>query len=598
MSIQFNQIPASIRKPGTYLEFNTALAVRTLPTNAQRVCLIVPLTSTDPGKADALTPVAVSDAAQAGVLFGAVAQAMVAAAITATVLTGTLDELEHDVGREGHTVRINGRDLAGTLVDCSTPFVSLREASLQQIVDQVVKPLGIATVRLQTDQAATRRRIQVQPGQTAWEALQQVAEANGLWPWMEPDGTLVVGGPDYAAAPVGELRLRADGQANNVQRLAVRRSIAQRFSEVRVLGQHGMFDNRYDAPTTRTAIESKVTDDALARRGIFRPRVVVDSGCDSANLARDRATKLLADSQLAGFEIRARVPGWRATGGAVWTPGQRVQVVSEPHGLDGTYFLMSRTLRLTRRDGAITDLSLREDKRWIVSERVRKQRKGAAAPRIYRVRPAGRDRSQPGHASGQRGAGGRRHPRGMGAPRRCHRGGHAMSFGMLLRGLLPPVSYDPNAPMLGAVLDAEGAELQAARDSAQRVANAMHPDTAGDDIVGWESMLALQPVPSATQPQRAAAVKVKLGELGGLSIPYFTRLAAAAGYTVTITEPRVFRAGVSRCGDRLYPEDIVFLWQVRIDQRPAGANAAMDAALQFTFDDLKPAHTMCQFVEQ
>jgi len=39
-NIQFDEIRASIRKPGKYFEFNTKLAVRTLPTNDQRVLLI------------------------------------------------------------------------------------------------------------------------------------------------------------------------------------------------------------------------------------------------------------------------------------------------------------------------------------------------------------------------------------------------------------------------------------------------------------------------------------------------------------------------------------------------------------------------------
>ncbi|NMY01465.1 phage tail protein [Pseudomonas sp. WS 5059] len=43
MSIEFETIPASIRKPGVYMEFNLRLAVRNLPTNKQNVCLIVPL---------------------------------------------------------------------------------------------------------------------------------------------------------------------------------------------------------------------------------------------------------------------------------------------------------------------------------------------------------------------------------------------------------------------------------------------------------------------------------------------------------------------------------------------------------------------------
>ena len=39
-NISFASIPSSIRKPGRYAEFNTALAVRTLPGNLQRVLVL------------------------------------------------------------------------------------------------------------------------------------------------------------------------------------------------------------------------------------------------------------------------------------------------------------------------------------------------------------------------------------------------------------------------------------------------------------------------------------------------------------------------------------------------------------------------------
>lgn len=39
-NISFDKIPPSIRKPGKYFEFNTRLAVRTLPANAQRVLIL------------------------------------------------------------------------------------------------------------------------------------------------------------------------------------------------------------------------------------------------------------------------------------------------------------------------------------------------------------------------------------------------------------------------------------------------------------------------------------------------------------------------------------------------------------------------------
>ena len=77
--ITLDTIPASIRKPGVYMEFNTSLAVRTLPSNAQSICLIVPL---DAGAtAVALVAAQVFSADEAKIKFGAVAAEMVAAII-------------------------------------------------------------------------------------------------------------------------------------------------------------------------------------------------------------------------------------------------------------------------------------------------------------------------------------------------------------------------------------------------------------------------------------------------------------------------------------------------------------------------------------
>lgn len=170
-------------------------------------------------------------------------------------------------------------------------------------------------------------------------------------------------------------------------------------------------------------------------------------------------------------------------------------------------------------------------------------------------------------------------------------------FADRLRGLLPPVAYDPHAPMLSAVIEAEANALQGVETADGDLADRMHPATADDDVASWERVYGLHPAPTDSLAKREQLVLAKMGELGGLSLPYFVRLAASAGYAVTITEPRAFRAGVGRCGDRLYPEDIVFVWQVHIDRRPVGATAAMDAALERTFTDLEPAHTLCVFVE-
>jgi uncharacterized protein YmfQ (DUF2313 family) len=167
----------------------------------------------------------------------------------------------------------------------------------------------------------------------------------------------------------------------------------------------------------------------------------------------------------------------------------------------------------------------------------------------------------------------------------------------LLRSLLPPVAYDPYGKVVGAVMKAEANALTAAEDRASSVADAMHPGTAGEDIADWERFLALTPRPDANQGERVQAVRGKLGELGGLSSPYFIRLAAASGYDITIFEPQPWRVGHSSVAEPLYPEDVVFVWQVQIHTRPEGVDAAMDAALEQRLIDLKPGYTYCQFLE-
>lgn len=82
-NISFSQLPSSIRKPGKYVEFNASLAVRTLPSNAQRLLIVAQSLAT--GTAPAGVPVAVFDDGAAATLFGRGSHAhlMVRAAIGA-----------------------------------------------------------------------------------------------------------------------------------------------------------------------------------------------------------------------------------------------------------------------------------------------------------------------------------------------------------------------------------------------------------------------------------------------------------------------------------------------------------------------------------
>lgn len=272
------------------------------------------------------------------------------------VMTGYVDTRSQSVRRGVQRLDLRGRDGAALLLDCSAPLFAAEDLSLDEVVAKVVRPLGVNRVDIRADTQLLRDRVSVEPGETAWSALQRAAEANGLWPWFEPDGTLVVGGPDYSVPPVARLVMRRDGQGNNVIEAAETAASSERYSEVTVLGQaHGT-----TARDGRHSVKSVVRDGSMT---VHRPRVVVDMEATNESLANARARKEITDARVRGYELTVLVQGHRTATGLLWTPGQRVQVEIEDLGVNGVFFLMARRFSGLPQ---FTTLTLREDGAWVL----------------------------------------------------------------------------------------------------------------------------------------------------------------------------------------------------------------------------------------
>lgn len=279
------------------------------------------------------------------------------------VLNGRIDDIDDTVTKEEHSLQLNGRDGAAVLLDCSAPVFVAKQAGLDEIIAKIVRPLGVSKIRIDAAKTTTREKINVEPGDSAWNVLTNAAEANGLWPWFDPDGTLVVGGPDYSKPPVATLIMRRNGRGNNVKRIMRSQSMRDRYSEVTVLGQtHGTA-----MATGKNNLRGAAKDDGMSW---YRPKIVVDHEADNNGVCQSRARKLLADGRLRGLSFKATVKGHRIvapgqpTDGLLWQPGQRVVLVSEPHGVSGIYFLMARKFTLSRSAGTETILTLHEDGVW------------------------------------------------------------------------------------------------------------------------------------------------------------------------------------------------------------------------------------------
>jgi prophage tail gpP-like protein len=290
----------------------------------------------------------------------------------ATVMVGRVDGIDHQVDKSSHSLRLSGRDGAAALVDCSAPIFDKQQASLDDIVAAIVRDFHITRHVIDADATRPRKKINVTPGAGAWDMLADIAEANGLWPWFTPDGTLVIGGPDHSTPEVATLIMRKSGKDNNLLSLAKRECINERYSHFTVLGQTPGTDTETGKPDLRHT----ETDTGVSWH---RPKIVMDYEADSTAACRDRARKLLADSRLAGFTLTASVKGHRiAATGQLWEPGQRVHVISEPHDIDATFFLMARKFTGGRNESSRTELTLKEDGVWTLDAHPpkRKHRRG------------------------------------------------------------------------------------------------------------------------------------------------------------------------------------------------------------------------------
>ena len=127
----------------------------------------------------------------------------------------------------------------------------------------------------------------------------------------------------------------------------------------------------------------------------------------------------------------------------------------------------------------------------------------------------------------------------------------------------------------------------------------------------WETDFGLPDPCTPLNPsvaQRRAALLAKIASLGGQSSAYFVSVAAALGFTITITECPPFRLGSTPLGSPLRGPGWQYVWRVHapsitVRYYMLGSSALGDpfatisnTELACRLNQIKPAHTMLLFV--
>ena len=109
------------------------------------------------------------------------------------VLTGIIDSQRHNKSKGSRDLRLSGRDLAALLVDCSAPQLNVQSMTVLDAAKKLAAPWPqIKAVVLKAEDNPKLDKIDIEPGETVWQALTHIANSVGLHPWFEPGGTLVV----------------------------------------------------------------------------------------------------------------------------------------------------------------------------------------------------------------------------------------------------------------------------------------------------------------------------------------------------------------------------------------------------------------------
>lgn len=264
-----------------------------------------------------------------------------------TVVTGWVDATNPAIDAGTRSMRVEGRDKAGDLVDCSalnTPGV-WRGRTLIQIAADLTAPFGIA-ISARADVGAPFKSFAVQQGETVWEALERLAQFRGLLAVSTPAGAVEFIRPGLTRAGFSLV------QGENLLAASASHDARDRFSKYLLKGQSAGDDEVNGEAAA--APSATVTDPAITRH---RPLLVV---------AEDQAT-LASLAARAGWEASVRaargemvdltVQGWRDPLGEIWRADLIVPVSAPWVDVEGDMLIADVTFGLSEGLGSTTTLT-------------------------------------------------------------------------------------------------------------------------------------------------------------------------------------------------------------------------------------------------
>lgn len=296
------------------------------------------------------------------------------------MLVGYIDAVSVDYDHQAHTLSIKGREKTGDVVDCAAVVSGpheLRGVTVLEIAQRLCQPYGV-TVTASVPVGARFTRWAVQPGESAWEAIDRALRARAMLAVSDGKGRLVLtkaGGQGSAAGP-----LVLGGDRGNIRRARGEFDWSKRHDQVVVRGQAEVMSlgisqrnvgstapfrpeadpgfspiTREDGRGAQAGQRRAVARDAAVRR--HRPLVMIAEASDGGSTPQQRAEWEVSVRRARSRRVTYTVPGWRGATGALWRVNTLAEVRDSYLGIAEEMLITAITYSVGR-DGSLTELEL------------------------------------------------------------------------------------------------------------------------------------------------------------------------------------------------------------------------------------------------
>lgn len=229
------------------------------------------------------------------------------------LITGYVDDVEHDGDAENASVEVSGRSRTCDLFDCSAPLGTWSGLTLLKLLQTLIASYRIDIVDEAGVGGVIVRSHRTEEGEFLFDAIDRLGRDHSFLATDDGAGRLVLTRAGAAGRATDKIMRGVPGFISG----GPKRSMAERYSHIVCMGQSAS-DLEVDTDAQGGAEDVGVT---RFRELIIKPERGVSKADAAARAAWEATTR--AAKALEGNYVQR---GWRQAGGAVWKKNQIAEV--------------------------------------------------------------------------------------------------------------------------------------------------------------------------------------------------------------------------------------------------------------------------------